>query len=92
MMKQEFEKLIHAEISDEDYRTIEYVYTWYPTISETNGKDQIADLYLSFGMPIIEDMVERAGQMENLDKDLKRVQAQLTAIQDRIKMLRGEES
>ncbi|GLB30972.1 hypothetical protein LAD12857_28950 [Lacrimispora amygdalina] len=92
MMKQEFEKLIHAEVSDEEYSTIEYVYTWYPTISETRGKDQIADLYVSFGMPIIEDMVERAGQMENLDKDLKRVQAQLTAVQERIKMLRGEES
>lgn len=89
MMKPEFETLIGNPISDEEYSTIEYVYTWYPTISETKGKDQIARLYTDFGMPIIEDMVERAGQMENLDKDLKRAQAQLTAIEDRIKMLRG---
>lgn len=91
MMKQEFEKLIHAEIGDEDYRTIEYVYTWYPTISETSGKNQIAKLYTDFGMPIIEDMVERAGKMEKLDSDLKSAQRQVVIVQDRIKQLRGEE-
>ena len=91
MIKQEFEKLIHAEIDDGDYQTIEYVYTWYPTISETAGKNQIAKLYTDFGMPIIEDMVERAGKMEKLDGDLKSAQRQVTIVQDRIKQLRGEE-
>ncbi len=89
-MKQEFEKLIHAEISDEEYSTIEYVYTWYPTISETGGKDQIADLYVSFGMPLIEDMVERAGQMEKLETELGVARNQVTIVQNRIKELRGE--
>lgn len=91
MMKNEFEDLVQHAVSDEEYRTIEYVYAWYPTISETNGKKQIAKLYTDFGMPLIEDMVERAGKMEKLEGDLRRAQAQLTAIQDRIKMLRGEE-
>lgn len=91
MMKQEFEKLIHAEIGDKDYRTIEYVYTWYPTISETNGKEQIADLYVNFGMPIILDMVERAGKMEKLEGELNTACNQVTIIRNRIKMLRGEE-
>ncbi|WP_124067412.1 hypothetical protein [Clostridium sp. E02] len=92
MMKNEFEDLVQHSVSDEEYSTIEYVYTWYPTISEIKGKEQIAKLYTDFGMPLIEDMVERAGKMEKLDGDLRRAQAQLTAIQDRIKMLRGEDS
>ena len=92
MMKNEFEDLVQHSVSDEEYSTIEYVYTWYPTISETKGKEQIAKLYTDFGMPLIEDMVERSGKMEKLDGDLRRAQAQLTAIQDRIKMLRGEDS
>lgn len=92
MMKPEFEALIGKPVSDEEYSTIEYVYTWYPTISETEGKGQIAKLYTDFGMPLIEDMMESAGKMEKLEGDLRRAQAQLTAIQDRIKMLRGEES
>lgn len=91
MMKQEFENLIGHPVSEEEYSTIEYVYTWYPKISETEGKGQIAKLYTEFGMPLIEDMVERAGKMEKLEGDLRRTQTQLTAIQDRIKMLRGDE-
>ena len=92
MMKPEFEAFIGKPVSDEEYSTIEYVYTWYPTINETEGKAQIAKLYTDFGMPLIEDMVERAGQMEKLDSDLKSAQRQVTIVQDRIKQLRGEES
>ena len=91
MMRNEFEVLVDKPISDEEYSTIEYVYTWYPTISETDGKNQIAKFYTDFGMPIIEDMVERAGKMEKLDGDLKSAQRQVTIVQDRIKQLRGEE-
>lgn len=92
MMKQEFETLIGTTVSNEEYSTIEYVYTWYPTISEIEGKAQIAKLYMDFGMPLIEDMVERAGQMEKLDKDLHVARAQVTFVQDRIKALKGEKS
>lgn len=91
MMKPEFEDRIGHSISDEEYSTIEYVYTWYPTISETEGKAQIAKLYTDFGMPLIEDMVERAGKMEKLDGDLKSAQRQVVIVQDRIKQLRGDE-
>lgn len=92
MMKHEFEKLIGKTVSDEDYSTIEYVYTWYPTISETEGKAQIAKLYMDFGMPLIEDMVERAGKTEKVEGDLIAAQRQVTIVQDRIKALRGEKS
>ena len=92
MMKQEFENLIGTTVSNEDYSTIEYVYTWYPTISEIEGKDQIAKLYMDFGMPLIEDMVERAGKMENLDKDLRAARNQVTFVRNRIKALKGEKS
>ena len=90
MMKNEFEDIIGKPVSDEEYSTIEYVYTWYPTISETDGKNQIAKLYTDFGMPLIEDMMERAGKMENLDKDLHKARSQVTFVKDRIKALRGE--
>ena len=92
MTKQEFEKLIKNPVSDEEYSTIEYVYTWYPTISETEGKAQIARLYTDFGMPIIEDMVARAGKMEKLDKELHVARRQVTIVQDRINQLKGEKS
>ncbi|MTK05671.1 MAG: hypothetical protein F8N38_01095 [Hungatella sp.] len=90
MMKQEFEKLIHAEVSESDYNVIDYVYTWYPTVSETEGKNQIAELYVSFGMAIITDMVPRARKMEDLENELRAIQQKLITIQDQIKKLRGD--
>lgn len=90
MMKSEFEKLAGKQVSDEEYSTIEYVYTWHPAIDEMKGKSQIADLYTYYGMTVIEDMVERAGKMEKLDRELQAAQRQITNIQDRIKALRGE--
>ena len=92
MMKNEFEKLVGKMVSDEEYSTIEYVYTWHPAISETEGKDQITNLYMNYGMTVIEDMVERAGRMENLEGDLKAAQSQVAIIQGRIRVLRGEKT
>ena len=92
MMKNEFEKLIGKTVSDEEYSTIEYVYTWHPAISETEGKAQIADLYKYYGMTVIEDMVERAGNMEKLEGDLRAAQSQVAIIQERIRALRGEKT
>lgn len=49
MTKQEFEKRIGAEISQKDYSIVEHVYTWHPSISEVEGKEQIAELYVKEG-------------------------------------------
>ena len=91
MMKNEFEKLISKMVSDEEYGTIEYVYTWHPAIRETEGKAQIARLYTDYGMTVIEDMVERAGKMETAERDLRVARTNVAIIQNRIRELRGEE-
>lgn len=90
MMKKEFEGLTGKTVSDEEYGTIEYVYTYHPAISETEGKDQIARLYTDYGMTVIEDMVERAGKMEMAERDLRVANSNVAIIQNRIKVLRGE--
>ena len=91
MMKNEFEKLIGKTVSDEEYGTIEYVYTYHPAISETEGKAQIARLYTDYGMTVIEDMMERAGKMEKLDGELRAAQRLVDIVRGRIKALRGEQ-
>lgn len=42
MTKQEFQKRIGAEISQKDYSIVEHVYTWHPSISEVEGKEQMS--------------------------------------------------
>ena len=56
--------------TEEEYKTMEYVYNWHPSIkpSEHEGQEQIARLYSEFGMRIIYDMEETASKMEHLNE------------------------
>ena len=51
MQKQEFEERIERTVTDEQYKVIEEVYMWHPSIRNTSGKDEVAELYKSFGIP-----------------------------------------
>lgn len=64
MMKQEFEQRIGAEVTPEEYKIIERVYMWHPSIPNVGGKDVIAQLWKIGGMALIEDMDHRASMQE----------------------------
>lgn len=89
MMKDEFEKLIGKTVSDCDYSIIEKVYTWHPAIDEAKGKDQIATLYETGGMPLIKSMLEAANIMMNLEKERQEAMRRLEKINSRIKVVTG---
>ena len=72
----------------QQYAAIEYVYNFHPSISEVNGKTQIARLYVEFGMAIINDMQERAIAMEKAEKDLRAAREQVAKVEHHIEMLR----
>ena len=57
-------------ISDNDYKIIEYVYTWHPCIDSVRGKEQIAYLFSEFGFRIIEDMLATANMAESAEKEM----------------------
>lgn len=67
MMKQEFERLIGKEVSPNTYEKIETVYMSYPGIKD---KQQIADLYMQFGMVIIEDLLPRAKAIQDREEKM----------------------
>ena len=60
MQKHEFEERIESTVSDEDYKLIEFVYQFHPVIRNVSGKDEVAELYKSFGMALFRDMEPRA--------------------------------
>lgn len=70
MMKSEFETLIGKKVSGDDYDIIQTVYQWHPAISLTEGKREIADLYLSLGMLVIIDMLPRAQKIGLLEQKI----------------------
>lgn len=89
MMKHEFEERVGCEISDQNYEIIETVYTWHPAINEVVGKDQIATLYETGGMPLIKSMLEAANIMMDLDKERQQARRRLEKINNRIEAVVG---
>lgn len=83
MMKNEFEELLGGAVSTADYDIVEFVYTWHPSISETNGKQQIVDLYKNGGMLVIKGMVEAATYMKKLDEERRELEAKMSIIKER---------
>lgn len=75
-------------VSDTDYALIERVYTFHPAISETEGKRQIAELYVNFGMVLIMDMLPRAEVMATKERELREARAELSRIQEEIEEIK----
>lgn len=70
-----------------EYKLIEYVYTWYPTISETKGKEQVAQLYATYGMTIFKDMEKRAMETEEAEAELMRARHLVKLAEDKLREL-----
>lgn len=87
MTKQEFEQRLGKTVSEKDYAKIEEVYTTHPSISETEGKDQIAYLYKTFGMRIIEDMIPTARKAREIEDEIRKTRAQLDHLTEELKEL-----
>lgn len=83
MMKQEFEALVGKTVPEAEYNVIEYIYTWHPSIKDTEGKEQMKVLYSQFGMGMIKGMVPVAQKMEELDKEERELKRKLALIHER---------
>ncbi len=80
MQKREFEEMIEQPVSDTEYRVIETVYQWHPSVKEVSGKEEVAELYKSFGMAIFYDMLPRAERNCELEKQLRHAQTEVERI------------
>lgn len=88
MMKSEFEDLIHGSVTDEEYELIEAVYMWHPAIRNTSGKEEVAELYKSFGLIIFKDMYPRAMKLKEINEEIRslnRAKDNLVAERERLK-------
>lgn len=83
MLKEEFETLVDKCVTSSDYEKINHVYTWHPSISETNGKEQIAELYKQYGMSIILQMTEAADYGMKIEQDIADLRKQMNELDER---------
>ena len=87
MNKAEFEQRVGKSVYKSEYEIIEKVYTWHPAISNTTGKDQIADLYTNFGMSVIRGMLPVAEKMIEIDDQKRKLKAQMSLLEQREQFL-----
>lgn len=92
MTQDEFENLINSKISVADYRIVEIVYANHPSISEDNGKKEIAAIYnLPGGMRIIRDMLPTSSAYGNAWREFISLQQKLELVKNRMEAIkRGE--
>ena len=76
------------EVTDAEYAQIEHVYNFHPCISETCGKSQISQLYMTYGMAIIKDMTPRASSMIALEGKKKQLRRKIEEVNDEIRATR----
>lgn len=88
MQKTEFEEIIEKQISDADYEVIEFVYQFHPVVSETSGKEEVAELYKSFGMVIFRDMYQRAEMAKELEEKIQVCRMELEKLTGQYEELR----
>ena len=80
MTRQEFNDRCKVGVSDIEYSDIEVVYTFHPSISEINGKDQIAMLVSMFGMRVIRDMLPTALKAQEYEEKILKMRNELDAV------------
>ena len=66
----------------DEMKLIDYVYMYHPSISDIGGKDQIAYLYVHFGMRLIRDMRNTAHVMEDYEIKERKLKSELNKLKD----------
>jgi len=89
MTYEEFTDLVETKVSIQDFRFIETVYNFHPSISNTDGKKQIAMLVDTFGMRIIFDMLPTATSAKELDTEIRVAKARVSELQEKYRQLVG---
>lgn len=90
MIKKEFEDMIGQIVSDRDYEIINKVYQFHPMVNEVSGKEEVAELYKSFGLAIFYDLLPRAERNCDLEKQLRFAQARVRHLEQEMEKLRQD--
>ena len=88
MTREEFEILTEQKISPEDYKIVEFVYMYHPSVSNVTGKKFIAEIY--GGIELIKDMRNAAQINFEYEERIAGIQRQIRALNDEIERLKEE--
>ena len=64
-------------VTDDEFKIIDFVYTFHPAISETEGKEQVAWLFINLGMRVFNDMTETAKRAEEIETKISSLKGEM---------------
>ena len=85
MMKSEFDILVGKDTAPEEYKLIEFVYTWHPS---NLSKEATASLYKDFGLTLFKDMKPRAIQAQILVEKIRKAEIYIRDLREELRELR----
>ena len=93
MVQKEFDERVKSIIGEEAFtpitkdnlEVINQVYTHHPAIQWPNGKAEMVDLYVKFGMTVIKDMEARANKISELKSKLINARRIVEIIEEEIR-------
>ena len=94
MVREEFEAKVKEvggntkNLSNENYKIIEYVYNFHPAVSETDGKRQVALLYSTFGITPFFDMLYRAKKAEEVEQRMRSARLEIEKAKEEYEVLK----
>jgi hypothetical protein len=84
MTKEEFERRIGNQVTQEEYDEIEMVYNFHPAISNTDGKNEVAALHK---LGVIPDLVARAERAKGIEAEISCVKGAIADYQETLQLL-----
>ena len=89
MTREEFNSRVSSPVSAEQYRSIEYVYTYHPAIDAVKGKDQISQLWEIGGARLMLDMLPTAQQAADLESAIADMRRSLADLEEQLQELKA---
>lgn len=71
MTRSSFEYNINKTITDEEYKVIEFVAKYHPSIDRAKEEKQLGELYKNYGMALIKGMVFVANEVKRTESKIK---------------------
>ena len=83
-----FEYSAGKTITDEEYKIIEFVAKYHPSIDKAKEEKQMGELYKNYGMPLIKGMVFVANEVKKTEKKIKNLEDSTTDYKKYLKELK----
>ena len=83
-----FEYNAGKTITDEEYKIIEFVAKYHPSINKAKEEKQMGELYKNYGMPLIKGMVFVANEVKKTEKKIKNLEDSTTDYKKYLKELK----